>query len=613
MSRRASGHCPRFRLAPPCRSSGFLAAPAVEKVPDRGGARDPDPIAAQFTHVNNSTMAQYFAELLRMEIQFRPWHRQAVHAHCFCSDARGTMHAVRGIECSLSHAPRKTRASGCPSTCAARLRRAPTPMTIFRQLPVARLTFGATAVMFVLLAGCASPQQPPDVVASKTGWMRSEVADSYLYAYPLVMMEVARQAATDPGAAGPGQAPVNTLRIDASLPPAGAVNPPLPGIDTLDASGWLDVGTEPLILSLPDTRGRYLDARVLGMWTNVVWSTGAEANPRNGSSRAQTIVLVGPGFQGTLPAGVKRVDLPARHAWLGVRVRSGGAGRELAEARRWQRAVRLVPLSAWSARPARGATATAGAGADADNAAATSASVAAHVAALDAKTFFSRFAEALPDNPPPQPDPHVDQVLDEIGVKAGVDPDWSGERLAAAARGVEDARARLTTPPSKPVRGGRLALARRRCRLLRGGLHAARLCGDDAFRRRHARRRHGGDRRRRRRWRGAERRPPLRAAFRGARAAAGTHVLVADALYGGRRAARAGPWPAVRSAASTACSATVAVRSISSCRPARRAALARPTGCRRRAPISSWRCASMRPSPRRPTAPGSRRRWCASK
>lgn len=63
-------------------------------------------------------------------------------------------------------------------------------MTIFRQLPVARLTFGATAAVFVLLAGCASPQQPPDVVARKTGWMRSEVADSYLYAYPLVMMEV---------------------------------------------------------------------------------------------------------------------------------------------------------------------------------------------------------------------------------------------------------------------------------------------------------------------------------------------------------------------------------------------------------------------------------------
>lgn len=323
-------------------------------------------------------------------------------------------------------------------------------MTIFRQLPVARLTFGATAAVFVLLAGCASPQQPPDVVARKTGWMRSEVADSYLYAYPLVMMEVARQAATDPGAAGPGRAPANTLRIDASLPPAGAVNPPLPGIDTLDASGWLDVGTEPLILSLPDTRGRYLDARVLDMWTNVVWSTGAEANPRNGSSRAQTIALVGPGFQGTLPAGVKRVDLPARHAWLGVRVRSGGAGRELAEARRWQRAVRLVPLSAWSARPARGAAAAGAAAADAnaDNDAATSASAAARVAALDAKAFFSRFASALPDNPPPQPDPHVDQVLDEIGVKAGVEPDWSGERLAAAVRGVEDARARLSTPPS---------------------------------------------------------------------------------------------------------------------------------------------------------------------
>ncbi len=329
-------------------------------------------------------------------------------------------------------------------------------MTIFRQISAARLAAGAATAAFVLLAaGCASSpsaQKPADTDADarKTGWMRSEVADSYVYAYPLVMMDVAKEAATGGDATGPGQAPFNTLRVDAALPPAGAINPQLPGVDTLDASGWIDVGTEPVIVSLPDTHGRYLDARVLDMWTDVAWSTGANARTRNGASRGQVIALVGPGFQGALPDGVTRVDLPSRNAWFGVRVRTSG-GRDLAEAHRWQRAVRIVPLSAWTDKPVRAKRGQPKHAADAapvTESAATSPTAADRVAGLDAKAFFARFAAALRDNPAPQADAHVDQVLDEIGVKAGADVDWSGERLAAATRGVEDARARLTTPPS---------------------------------------------------------------------------------------------------------------------------------------------------------------------
>lgn len=139
------------------------------------------------------------------------------------------------------------------------------------------------------LAGCAATH----VDAPKpTGWIKDEVADSYVFGYPLVLMETARDAAVG---TDPGQAPINSLRHAQALPPVGSANPPTPSIDTFDSSGWLDLSTEPVILTLPDSHGRYVDARALDMWTNVVWSTSAQIGPRANGIKEQTVAFVGPG------------------------------------------------------------------------------------------------------------------------------------------------------------------------------------------------------------------------------------------------------------------------------------------------------------------------------
>jgi hypothetical protein len=270
----------------------------------------------------------------------------------------------------------------------------------------------ASLAGLAFLAGCAST---PSTTQKTTGWIKDEVADSYVFGYPLVLMGVARDAAVG---TDPGQAPINTLRHAQALPPIGAANPLQPSLDTLDSTGWLDVGSEPVIVSLPDSHGRYVDARVLDMWTNVVWSTSSQFATRAAGIKTQTIAFVGPGWQGDLPKGVKRVDVPTRNAWVSVRIQSNGT-RDLTAVRKLQRAIRVAPLSVY-AGDTRSVSITPPHSNAADAAAAAaSGTPAAQVAALDANDFFGRLAQALPDNPPTPADPHALKILSDFGVTPG--------------------------------------------------------------------------------------------------------------------------------------------------------------------------------------------------
>jgi hypothetical protein len=314
-----------------------------------------------------------------------------------------------------------------------------------RTIPFFRACAMLAGVAFI--AGCASA--PQGAAPKSNGWVKDEVSDSYVFGYPLVLMDVSRQAATG---GGPGQAAPNTLRNAQSLPPVGASTPPEPNLDTLGSSGWLDMSQGPVLVALPDTHGRYMDARALDMWTNVLWSTAAQSKERVTGVKAQTIAFVPTGWQGTLPARAKRVDVTTRYVWFLARIETRG-GRDLAAVRRLQQGIRVAPLSAWDERGKHAGDPQTGASLAGDPAA--PGTPAAQVAALDANGFFSRLALALEDNAPVPDDQHAIKILGDIGVHAG-DPAQlpSGTKDAAVVNaGLADGRTRVATPPSNLLTG----------------------------------------------------------------------------------------------------------------------------------------------------------------
>ena len=80
---------------------------------------------------------------------------------------------------------------------------------------------------------------------------------AYLYLYSLVTMDLTRRQLTNVGTPEGLHTPMNTFANVLEYPPADLKVVVRPNFDTLYSSAWLDLTKEPMIVSVPDTHGRY--------------------------------------------------------------------------------------------------------------------------------------------------------------------------------------------------------------------------------------------------------------------------------------------------------------------------------------------------------------------
>src|SRR5262245_24195018 len=88
--------------------------------------------------------------------------------------------------------------------------------------------------------------------------LRDIASAAYVYLYPLVTMDVTRRQATNvPAGKEFGRGPANTFMHARTFPPATFRDVVRPNFDTLYSIGWMDLTKGPMIVSVPDTGGRY--------------------------------------------------------------------------------------------------------------------------------------------------------------------------------------------------------------------------------------------------------------------------------------------------------------------------------------------------------------------
>jgi hypothetical protein len=168
--------------------------------------------------------------------------------------------------------------------------------------------------------------------------------DAYFYAYPIVSMDMTmRQATNVPDAASINmRAPLNQFAHARSYPKADEKDVVRFNFDTLYSFAWLDLSQEPMILSVPDTQGRYYLLPMLDMWTDVFSVVGS----RTTGTKAGTYAIVPTGWSGTLPTGVIPIVAPTPTLWILGRTQTNGPS-DYANVHKIQDSYKLIPLLQW--------------------------------------------------------------------------------------------------------------------------------------------------------------------------------------------------------------------------------------------------------------------------
>jgi hypothetical protein len=311
-----------------------------------------------------------------------------------------------------------------------------------------RLVRALTALLgIVWLASCGKLEPPPGPKVEPPQAttpapvidvaLQQLAAEVYVFAYPLVLTDVTRAVDTASVASG-------TFRHESTLPDASSTNVTNPNADFLYSQAWLDLSQGPVILSTPDTHGRYYLVAMLGAWTNVVASLGKRTT---GTAR-EKFALVGPRWKGKLPGGVFEVRSPTELAWLYARTQTSG-GSDLEAATKVQDEFTLAPLRTRRKPAAKDAPA----GPSDAGAVDTKTAPRLQVAQMDAGSFFTRFAMLLDGNRPTKDDAPMLEKMKKLGIEAG-HPFDTGGLDPVAARSIEaGAKAALDAITSAGGRG----------------------------------------------------------------------------------------------------------------------------------------------------------------
>jgi hypothetical protein len=189
-----------------------------------------------------------------------------------------------------------------------------------------------------------------------------------------------------------------------TYPPADFRGVVRPNFDTLYSVAWLDMTKEPMIVSAPDTGGRYYLLPLLDMWTDVFASPGW----RTTGTQAGNFLITPPGWNGDTPSGMTRIDAPTPYVWIIGRTKTDGP-QDYDAVHKIQGGYKITPLSQNYLPPA----------VTIDPSVDMKTPPKVQVDTMPAEKYFAYAAELLKVNPPHITDQPLIAQLKKIGFEPG--------------------------------------------------------------------------------------------------------------------------------------------------------------------------------------------------
>jgi hypothetical protein len=230
---------------------------------------------------------------------------------------------------------------------------------------------------------------------------------AYMYFYSLVTMDLTRKQLTNVERPEGIHTPLNTFSSLREYPSADMRVVVRPNFDTLYTSGFLDLTAEPMIVSAPNTDGRYYLLPMLDMWTDVFASPGW----RTTGTQAGNFLITPPGWNGAVRSGMTRINAPTPYVWIIGRTKTDGP-QDYDAVRKIQAGYKITPLSQWDkpAQPVQGKL---------DPSVDMKTPPKIQVDTMPADKFFAYAAELLKIIPPHITDEPMIEQLKKIGIEAG--------------------------------------------------------------------------------------------------------------------------------------------------------------------------------------------------
>ena len=161
------------------------------------------------------------------------------------------------------------------------------------------------SLVWLVAPTIAFAQQPAD-------WREQNAytlgVQAYLYSFPWAYMPDARWTRTEAI-----DRQVNRFHHIRKLEDASHLNGGAPNNDTLYSRAWLYVKDEPVILTVPEISDRYYTMEIVDFMGDNFAYVGTRAT----GTKAGDYAIVGPGWTGTLPAGVKQLP-PSSTPWVTI-------------------------------------------------------------------------------------------------------------------------------------------------------------------------------------------------------------------------------------------------------------------------------------------------------